>query len=88
MALKLFEMFRKSPAKMAAPTPVKREKAKKQEEPVEGFIILSSATIPKEYYCELPLNVRRQLVSRLAGDIPDYNYPNLNHSGRTISTVI
>lgn len=88
MALKLFEMFRKSPAKMAELTPAKREKAEKQKEPVENFIILSTTNIPKEYYCELPLNVRRQLVSKLAGDIPDYNYPNLNHSGRTLSTVI
>ena len=87
MHLKIFGVFKKPPVQNVPKEP-KQNKVEKEKNYNEGYQIISTETVPVEFYCELPPKVREQLVRNLAGGIDYYSTPVADIPPRTIVSAI
>lgn len=89
MRLKILGVFKKPSVQNVAKEPkYLKNKEVKEKKSNEGYQIISTETVPVEFYCELPPSVREQLVKNLAGGIDCYSIPHTDIPSRTIISAI
>ena len=89
MRLKILGVFKK-PLTQSVPKESKflKKKETKEQKNNEGYHIISTETVPVEFYCELPPKVREQLIRNLAGGIDYTTTPAPDIPQRTIISAI
>lgn len=89
MRLKILGVFKKPPVStIPQKENLKNQKIKKEKDNNDGYQVISTETVPVEFYCELPPKVREQLIRNLAGGIDYASTPAPDIPPRTIISAI
>ena len=89
MRLKILGVFQKQPVQnVAKESKFLKNKETKNQKGNEAYQIISTETVPVEFYCELPPKVREQLIRNLAGGIDYTTTPAPDIPPRTIISAI
>lgn len=89
MRLKILGVFKKPPVNDVKNVQKNQPKnVEEKKETNEDYHIISTETVPREFYCELPPKVREQLLKNLVGGVDYYSNPPSDIPSRRIISAI